>query len=193
MNNQREAIRAAYPEILNLDQVRTILKISKRKAAWILQHGYIKCTNTGKQTRQYEIGIDALFDYMDRMDRNDPDTKIPVGIFSSRPAKSPPRKRMKKQLYINEISDVEFKEWLAQEWEKVPDKLTIKSVTRLTGYSDSTVQRWAATNKLKHVILEDNSIVTTKEWLIEFYYNEGQWISKKSDKYIKLMSRYYSV
>lgn len=190
MNNQREAIRAAYPEFLNLNHVRTILKISKRKASWILQHGYIKYTCTGKKTRQYEISIDALFDYMDRVDRNDPDTKIPVGIFSSKPAKKMSAKR-KLQLNAYGNLDEEFKEWLAQKWETVPDKLTIEDVTKLTGYSDSTIQRWIVSNTLKHVRLEDNSVLTTKEWLIEFYYSEGQWIRNKCDKHIKLMSRYY--
>ena len=192
MNNQREAIRAAFPEILNLNHVRAILKISKRKASWMLQHGYIKYTCTGKKTRQYEISIDALFDYMDRVDHNDPDTKIPVGIFSSKPAKKMSAKR-KLQLNAYGTLDEEFKDWLDQKWENVPDKMTIEDVTKLTGYSDSTIQRWIESSKLKHVRLEDNSVLTTKEWLIEFYYSEGQWISKKSDKHIKLMSRYFAV
>ena len=190
MNNQREAIRAAYPEILNLNHVRTILKISKRKASWILQHGYIKYTCTGKKTRQYEISIDSLFDYMDRVDRNDPSTKIPAGIFSSKPAKKMSAKR-KLQSNADGILDEEFKDWLAKKWEKVPDKLPIEDVTKLTGYADSTIQRWIVSNTLKHVRLEDNSVLTTKEWLIEFYYSEGQWIRNKCDKHIKLMSRYF--
>ena len=190
MNNQREAIRATYPEILNLNHVRAILKISKRKASWMLQHGYIKYTCTGKKTRQYEISIDALFDYMDRVDRNDPDIKIPVGIFSSKPAKKMSAKR-KLQLNADGNLDEEFKEWLAQKWETVTDKLTIEDVTKLTGYADSTIQRWIESSKLKHVRLEDNSVLTTKDWLIEFYYSKGQWIRNKCDKHIKLMSRYY--
>ena len=33
-------IKSNYPEILSLDQVRSILRISKRKAAWLLQNGF---------------------------------------------------------------------------------------------------------------------------------------------------------
>lgn len=192
MNNQREAISAAYPEILSLEQVRTILRISKRKASWILQNGHIQCRCTGKKTRQYKVSIDTLFDYIDKVNRNDPVVKIPAGIFSSKPAKKMSAKR-KLQLNADGNLDEEFKEWLAQKWEHVPDKLTIEDVTKLTGYADSTIQRWIVSGTLKHVRLEDNSVLTTKEWLIEFYYSEGQWIRNKCDKHIKLMSRYYSM
>ena len=110
---------------------------------------------------------------MDRVDRNDPDTKIPVGIFSSKPVKKMSAKR-KLQLNAEGGLDEEFKDWLDQKWENVPDKMTIEDVTKVTGYADSTIQRWIASDLLKHVRLEDSSILTTKEWLIEFYYSQGQ-------------------
>ena len=43
-------IKSNYPEILSLDQVRSILRISKRKAAWLLQNGHIKCHIGEKKT-----------------------------------------------------------------------------------------------------------------------------------------------
>jgi len=190
MDSLRDKIRAVYPEVLNLNQVRTILKISKRKASWMLQHGYIKCKISEKQTRQYEISIDALFDYIDRVSNNDPSLRIPVGIFSSKSTQRLSTKR-KKQLSLDLSLSEDFKEWLGREWANVADMLTIKGVTRLTGYADSTVQKWTSTNKLKCVVLEDNTILITKEWLIEFYYSEGQLIRNKCDKHIKLMNRYY--
>ena len=129
---------------------------------------------------------------MDRVDRNDSDTKIPLGIFSSKPAKKMSAKR-KLQLNADGGLDEEFKEWLTQKWETVPDKLTIEDVTKVTGYAESTIQRWIASDLLKQERLEDSSILTTKEWLIEFYYSKGQWIRNKCDKHIKLVSRYYSM
>ena len=64
MINQRKALRTAYPDILTLSDITKILKISKRKAAWMLQNGYIKNINSGKKTRQYQVRINDLFEYM---------------------------------------------------------------------------------------------------------------------------------
>ena len=50
-----EEIRRNYPSILSLEQVRCILHISKRKAAWLLQNGHIGCTIGEKKTRQYSV------------------------------------------------------------------------------------------------------------------------------------------
>lgn len=60
--NQRERIRSEYPDILSLADVTRILKISKRKASWMLQNGYIKSKTSGKKTRQY--GINSSFDWI---------------------------------------------------------------------------------------------------------------------------------
>ena len=191
MCNQRDMIRATYPELLNLNQIRTILKISKRKAAWMLQNNYIQCKCTGKQTRQYEIRIEALFDYMDKVECNDPEAKIPVGIFSSKPSKKSTRKRRIPRYCVYGPLPESFKKWLTIEWSEVSDKLTIKGVSRITGYATSTIQKWTAANKLKCVFLENEKIIIAKDWLIDFYYDEGQWIKNKCNKHIKLMNKYY--
>ena len=65
MTIDREANRKSYPNVLSLEKVRLILGISKRKAAWMLQNGIIKCENTGKKTRQYRVKLTDLFRYLD--------------------------------------------------------------------------------------------------------------------------------
>ena len=72
MTTIREEIRNNYPEILSLENIRCILRISKRKASWMLQNGIIKCENNGKKTRQYKVTLDDLFEYLDRLEQSNP-------------------------------------------------------------------------------------------------------------------------
>ena len=51
----REEIRSNYPEKLSLENIRCILRISKRKTAWMLQNGIIKCEISEKKTKQYTV------------------------------------------------------------------------------------------------------------------------------------------
>lgn len=38
-----------YPETVSKEQLCQICHISKRKATWLLEHGYIPCEDTGKK------------------------------------------------------------------------------------------------------------------------------------------------
>ena len=67
----REEIRSNYPETLSLENIRCILRISKRKAAWMLQHGIIKCEISEKKTKQYRVRKRDLFEYLDKLEQGD--------------------------------------------------------------------------------------------------------------------------
>ena len=54
---------SSLPQVLSGEQVRCALHISKRKCAWMLNNGFIKCHNTGKRTRKY-INIVAESGYI---------------------------------------------------------------------------------------------------------------------------------
>ncbi len=192
MMNQREKIRAEYSDIISLADITRILKISKRKASWMLQNGYIESKNSGKKTRQYKIKIEALFEYMDKVERNDPSVQIPLGIFNTNTAKKRTQRIIDKSTtsYIHMGLNDDFKEWLDDEWFDIPEILTIADVSRITGYATTTVQRWTSTKKLKSVMVEDKKLITTKVWLIDFYYNAGQWIRNKNDRHVLLIKKY---
>lgn len=53
------------PPILSGEQVRIALHISKRKCAWMLNNGFIKCQNTGKKTRKYTVLKEDLLTYIE--------------------------------------------------------------------------------------------------------------------------------
>ena len=53
-----------YPEVISADQLYRICHISKRKAKWLLEHGYIPCEDSGKKTRRYKIRLNDVIDYL---------------------------------------------------------------------------------------------------------------------------------
>lgn len=67
MKVNKKEIRELYSETLSLENVRCILHISKRKAAWMLQNGIIKCEISEKKTKQYKVRIEELFAYLARL------------------------------------------------------------------------------------------------------------------------------
>lgn len=78
---------------------------------------------------------------------------------------------------MNESLLEDFKIWLDDVWLDVPEKLTINEVAQITGEDTSVVQRWIQQKKLCSARLTNKSLITTKEWLIEFCYNE--WVAIK--------------
>lgn len=190
--NQRENIRAEYSDILSLADITRILKISKRKASWMLQNGYIESQNSGKKTRQYKIKIEALFEYMDKVERNDSSVQIPLGLFNTNTAKETTQKISQRSStsYIPMDLNDDFKVWLDDEWFDVPEILSINDVSKITGYATATVQKWISTKKLKSVMVEEKKLITTKVWLIDFYYTGRQKIKIKNDQHIKLLTKY---
>ncbi len=187
----REEVRWNYPDMLSLEDVRCILHISKRKAAWMLQNGIIKCEIGQKKTKQYNVRLEDLFVYLDKVERDDSTVQIPIGIFN---AKKPSGKEKKSRLRSIPTCSKKpikaFKEWLTDKWSNESEMLRTSDISCLTGYTQQTVQRWMEQGKLQSVKAK-NKLVVAKEWLIDFYCNEAYKIVRKSDKHIELMNRFY--
>ena len=189
MTIDREAIRKSYPNVLSLEKVRLILGISKRKAAWMLQNGIIKCENTGKKTKQYRVKLDDLFQYLDKYEQGDPSVMTPVGKFNA-PKSNYKRPRVHKKTYEKPPDD--FRLWLEDEWYAKSDLLLAKDIARITGYEHHTVQRWIKEKRIRSVWTQ-NLLISSKTWLIDFYCDDAYQIVRKSDAHIDLMRRYYEI
>ena len=68
--------------------------------------------------------------------------------------------------------------------------LFTSDISRLTGYTQQTVQRWMKQDKLRSVKAK-NKLVVAKELLIDFYCEEAYKIIMKSKKHIELMDCSY--
>ena len=152
MSTIREEITTNYPEILSLEQVRCILHISKRKAAWMLQNGIIPCEIRNTPTHKYSIGKEDVLAYMEKSAR-EKRKEIPVGIFNAKKTNNPHRTESHgsdcggyfddTHYKIRGKERARFKEMLEDLLSAVPDTLTVDEVAELTGYHRRTVLRYA--------------------------------------------------
>ena len=148
-----------YPEIISADQLYRICRISKRKAKWLLDSGYIPCQDSGKKTRRYKIRIDDVVAYLRTLETAPETVAAPVGIFNNKNKRINP---------IAQINVRDFQRFLYTLWAEQPDALTPKDVRSLIGYSQATVGQWLFRRKLQSVMLPDRTNIVAKKWLIEF-------------------------
>ena len=104
-----------YYEPLPLDAVRRILHISKRKASYYLKNQYIKCFDTGMQTRNFKVAVKDLCDYLE----------------NGGPKITERNMRIKDvlQYQVNEG----FKTYLQNKWKTKPEALTPYEASLLIG------------------------------------------------------------
>lgn len=184
-----EIIIHKYPAYVNLEQVRTILHISRRKAAWLVQNGFIKGSVSDKQTHQYCIKRDDLVYYIKDRELH-PEKYITLRAeFSARRYDKSARVRIICTVPEDLLKD--FAKWL-EIWLRNENEMLFKDdLIRLIGYHKNTINRWLLNGTLKRVELPDE-FVTSKEWLIEFLCGYGNAIVDKSDEHIGLINKYIS-
>ena len=152
-----------FPEVISGEQLRKILHISKRKCAWLLQSGAIRCIDSCQSTRRYAVKLDDVIEYIIRTEN------ASERVQPQRPPEC-------------------FREQLNDVWFHVPDVLTITEVSAITGYTPNAVDRWRVKCSLRSVIVQ-TGLITCREWLIDFYCGDGYNIVKKVDKHRKLLER----
>lgn len=148
-----------YPEIISADQLYRICRISKRKAKWLLDGGYIPCQNSGKKTHRYRIRIDDVVTYLRTLETAPEAVATPTGLFNG------------KKKCVNPIAQIDiddFQRFLYKIWAAAPDALTPKDVRLLIGYSANTIGQWMIKRKLQSIILPDRTQIIAKQWLVEF-------------------------
>ena len=177
---------SSLPQVLSGEQVRCILHISKRKCSWMLNNGFIKCQNTGKRTRKYTVLKEDLLTYIEDSAKHPEKYVTPHAEFSTVKYNKP---RPRKIGFPSSLPS-DFRPWLEQEFETVPDALTIQQVIAITGYTENTVNRWLRQGHLKSVQTQTTRIIP-KTWLIDFYCSHAYTITNMSDKHIKLMQKFF--
>lgn len=81
-----------------------------------------------------------------------------------------------------------FRLWFEQEFETVPDALTVPQVIATTGYINKDINRWLRQEHLKSV---QTTKIIAKQWLIDFYCSYAYTITNMSDKHIKLLQKFF--
>lgn len=150
---------------ISLEQLYKMLRISKRKAAWMLQNGIIPCEIRPTPTHKYFIRQEDVLAYLAKSDKEKL-KGIPIGIFNAKPTKNPRHTEQHGSangcftyIRLRGYERTKFKLFLEALFEEVPDTLTVDEVAKLTGYSRTTVLRYvrkkyiyAVTIKGKHYL-----------------------------------------
>ncbi len=180
---------SSLPQVLSGEQVRCALHISKRKCAWMLNNGFIKCQNNGKRTRKYTVLKEDLLTYIEDSAKHPEKYVTPYAEFSTAKYTTTRKLRTRKTGFPSSLPS-DFRPWLEAEFESVPDTLTIPQVIATTGYTDNTVNRWLRQGHLNSVQTQTAKIIP-KTWLIDFYCTYAYTIINMSDKHIKLLQKFF--
>lgn len=171
-----EEIRENYPPLLSLEQVRCILHISKRKAAWLLQNGHIRCTIGEKKTRQYSVPRSELIKYIEKCSEGKAPC-VPYGIFSTQ---KHPSQRKEKAIRISQTTITDLKIEFRAEWSKSPTVLTTTQAAKLVGCSNDLIKSWMKKEDGLRFVRVQNGVFTTKEWLIDYF---AHYTKEKNQRY----------
>ena len=177
-----EYLRQQYPETISMDQLYRICHISKRKAKWLLENGVIPCTDSGKQTRRFQIRLDDVITFLERRDAGLLQGDIPTGIFSSggRTLEKP------RQLLDSEG----LRAFFLERWADFPDVLTVPQTTTLCGYGASAINRWFRDGLVDGVCYRGKNLIS-KESLAEYLASQdGQLIPIRSVQYKELLEEF---
>lgn len=177
-----EEIKKSFKDPLSLENIRVILKTSKRIVAWLLQNGYIKCEIKEYQTKQgtvprYSVKIDDLIDYMEKVESGELVIALPKGNFLANEAND----KIKDYAFPKK-PPVELREWLYNEWGDYGEEIPRVTAIKLIGYDDRTFTGWASLGKISQrmgegVVTVENVTVKkmgyiTKQSLINYLCDE---------------------
>ena len=175
---------------LSLEQLRQKLHISKRKAAWMLNNGFIPCriVNTPTHLRYY-VKEEDLERYLAKSP-SERSREIPVGVFSSRKENALPldmggRDHNSVNIILTSEERELFAHLLEKRMEIYPDAMDINRIAGICGYSRTTILRRVQNGDMFAVMMNDEYVIS-KVGVIEFFasdkafriYNKSQWHEK---------------
>ena len=172
-------------EVLSLEQMRILLHISKRKAAWMLQNQVIPCiVNDQMTTHKYMVRREDVDAFL-RLPAAEQQARIPVGQFNARGAYRFAHPEL--HLKLTEPDRAEFVRYLEDFYASYPNALTLNAVREMTGYCRTTVNNWIAFGYVASAQLIDGPRIP-KQSLIQFLASDRAFdIRIKSEIHIDLL------
>ena len=171
-------LRGQYPEVVTMEQFYRIAHISKRKAKWILENGILPCEDSRKQTRRFQIKLDDIIEFMEKLDRGEFNNVIPVGEFNN---------GIRGNIVYEYLDCDELNAYFLDEWCDYPDMLSVRETTKICGYDSASILRWIDKKHIKAVLYR-NSYLVSKDSLSEHLSSEkGQRILKKSQLHLQYL------
>ena len=188
MDQQRiDYLKKTYPEVITKDQFYRICHVSKRTATYLLDNGFVPCTNTGKKTRKYKMRLDDVIDFLIRREENPLLFKAPDNYYKDNKGKN-----LSYAYSLNTNRLIRYRRFLRMFLEfrlaACEDVMTPKDIEKIIGYSYKSVTRWCINKELKSFLIL-NKFKVPKEYLIDFMISDRCiLISKKSDKHLEMIT-----
>ena len=184
---------------LSLEQLRVKLKISIRKAAWMLQNGVIPCRIVDTPTHlRYYVKEEDLREYM-RRSITESKKEFTRGQFSSRNKESPETDEASGDgigvySYLSKKDRNKFERILEKRLAIYPDALSVYRVAKIIGYSERTI-RWHIAKGRLFATLQERKYLVSKFSLIKFLSSDkgfamqpkSEWHEKAIRWFIKEM------
>lgn len=175
---------------ISLEQMRIMLHISKRKAAWMLQTGVIPCRMRDTPTHKYAVRMEDVEAYLDRTyaERRD---EIPVGLFNSN-CHNRPHRNPETYITVRGEEQDRYIEFLEVKLRKEPDRLTLDQTSEILGYAHKTVEKFIQEGTLFSLKVYGMHYIP-KVQLIAFLASDrafaiqakSEWHTKMIEKFLK--------
>ena len=140
-----EELRTQYPEIISMDQLYRICKISKRSADYLIKHGVIPAVDTGRKTWRYRIALDDVIAYLIKRDKIG--SMIPRGAATCRHGKI--GERICYASLVTGDNEHKLAEYFSYIYSEYPDVITAADVAEMTGLSTKRVFQFIRDGELE--------------------------------------------
>ena len=180
---------------LSLEQLRVKLKISKRKAAWMLQNGVIPCRIVDTPTHlRYYVKEEDLRAYM-KQSINESKKEFIRGQFSSRNKDAPETDEASGDgisvfAFLSQDDRNNFERVLEKRLATYPDAMTVKRIVEIIGYSEKTI-RWHIKKGRIFTILQDRKYLVSKYSLIKFLASDKGFAMQPKSEWHKKAIRWF--
>lgn len=170
---------SSYSDPLNKEQFRLVCHISKRTALYLLQSKLVPNINTGRKTHKYQIRKEDIIAFAKDYGNNPNKYLAPENWYVY---KDPSPNGNTRRCYdFNHDFSKNALKYYTELLENEQAILTVKDISRLTGYPDRTITRWIRTGRLVSFNAWANHYYIHKSTLCDFlcgdYYHH---IQKKS-------------
>lgn len=175
-----------YPNTITLDQFYRICHISKRKAKWLLDNGYLVCRVSGNAKRHYKIQTTDLVEFLIRTDGLTKNIDYRGKRFSS------VKVSRRQHVHYDCVDPQLLEQHLLELWVNEEDILPYSRVRQLVGYTMRTVGRWVAHGKVKAIRILSKPLIL-KESLAQFIaFHTIRYPANLSTVHIELVEQYLS-
>jgi len=179
-----DKLREQYPEQISLDQMYRICGIAKRTAKYLIEHGIIPATDTGKKTWRYKIALEDVISYLHHRDKVG--SMIPYGGASSR-FKGRGNMRIAYASFIGKGEKKLIAEYFSFIFAEYPDVLTATDIVEMTGLCKRTILYLLKAGAIKSMMAQGKYIVP-KPYFLD-YVQSQRFIEAKSNSqsFIKIL------